>query len=260
MRVRRGHLLVEALMALVLSAVLAGAAALALSGARRSLHAAERRDRAERAEREAVAILREALAAGDAILTRGDTAVDLDVLLGFSMVCALEPRAVLLPPTEGASPLTVLGQEPTRDDLLALRMDDAEERWWYGVIDSVQSRVMPGRCDHNDGWQPGGGSVPVVRVVLLDTIPSEARVGATVRLARRGRFTLYHAGSGEWMLGWRRCHPWLEVCGVVQPVAGPLRTPSAGGLKFVHLTAPQRIEIRASGADGGRGARAAVHR
>lgn len=245
-------------MALALAGVLAAAAALALSGARRTLYASERRDRAERAERDAIAILREALTAGDAVLARGDTAIDLDVLLGVSVLCAVESRAVILPPIVGDSALTVLPQEPGRDDLLAVRLDDPDERWWYGVIDSVQSRVIPGVCTDADGWQPGGSSAPALRVVLLDTLPSELRVGATVRVARRGRFTLYHAGSGDWMLGWRRCHPWLEVCGVVQPVAGPLRTPSAGGLRFRALENPTRLEILATGADGGRGTKATV--
>lgn len=258
MRVRRGHLVVEALMALALAGVLATAAALALTGARRSLHAAERRDRAERAERDAVAILREALTAGDAVLVRGDTAVDLDVLLGVSVICGIESRALLLPPVAVAGALTAMPQEPGRDDLVAVRLDSTEETWWYGVVDSLQSRVMPGVCSAAAGWQPGGADAPVLRVVLLDTIPSEVRAGAAVRLARRGRFTLYHAGSGEWMMGWRRCHPWLEVCGVVQPVAGPLRTPSAGGLRIRLLADPSRLEILATGADGGRGARATV--
>lgn len=244
-------------MALALAGVLAAAAALTLSHARRVLQAAERRDRAEGAERDAVAILREALTAGDAVLARGDTAVDLDVLLGVSVACAVESRAVLLPPVSVAGTLTALSQEPTRDDLLAVRLDDTEETWWYGVIDSVQVRGRPGVCDELDGWQRGAAA-PALRVVLMDTLPSEARVGATVRIARRGRFTLYHAGAGVWMLGWRRCHPWLEVCGVVQPVAGPLRTPSAGGLRFRHLEGPSRLEILATGADGGRGAKATV--
>jgi hypothetical protein len=258
MRLRPGHLIVEALMALALAGVLAAAASLALTGARRSLYAAERRDRAERAERDAVAILREALSAGDAVLVRGDTAVDLDVLLGVSVTCGVEPRALILPPSGVAGAITTLPQEPGRDDLVAVRLDSAEERWWYGVVDSLQLRALPGVCHAASGWQPGGTSAPVFRVVLLDTIPDEIREGLSVRLVRRGRFTLYHAGSGEWMMGWRRCHPWLEVCGVVQPVAGPLRTPSAGGLRFRALEGPPRLEILATGADGGRGTRATV--
>ncbi len=245
-------------MALALAGVLAAAAALALTGARRSLYAAERRDRAERAERDAVAILRGALSAGDAVLIRGDTAVDLDMLLGASVICAVESRALILPPVGGAGALTAMPQEPARDDLVAVRLDSTEESWWYGVVDSLQLRVIPGVCDAATGWQPGGASAPVLRIVLIDAVPGEVRVGAMVRLARRGRFTLYHAGSGEWMMGWRRCHPWLELCGVVQPVAGPLRTPSAGGLRFRLLEGPSRLEILATGADGGRGTRATV--
>ena len=74
------------------------------------------------------------------------------------------------------------------------------------------------------------------------------------------RFTLYHAGNGDWMLGWRRCAPISLVCGVVQPVAGPLRPPSSGGLRIRALTAPNRWEIEARGAGSEHAVRATVPR
>jgi hypothetical protein len=187
--------------------------------------------------------------------------VDLDLLLGTSVVCDVEPLALLLPPLLPQDGLTLLPQQPGADDLVAVRLVDSPDGdWWHAVVDSVQYRTLGGRCDAAQGWRPWAmEAAPLVRVVVRDTVPAGVVAGAEVRLARRGRFTLYHAGSGDWMLGWRRCHPMLDHCGVVQPVAGPLRTPAAGGLRVRELVSPPGLSIEARGADGGRGARAVVH-
>lgn len=260
MQLRRGHTLAEALCALALSGVLAAAAGTMLSGARRALESAEERERGGRAEREAVAVVRKAIASGGAVLLRGDTAVELDLLMGTSVLCEADERALLLPPARVAAalPLSIVPQLPTADDLVAVRRLDAalDGDWWYAVIDSVAERQLPARCPVMDGWREASdSSAALVRIVIGDTVPSDLVAGAEVRLMRRGRFALYHAGSGEWVMGWRRCHPWNGVCGVIQPVAGPLVTPSAGGLRVRAHTSPDRWEIMARGV-GGRGARA----
>jgi len=265
-RVRPGYLLAEALCALALAGLLAAAAAMLLSGARRSLHAAERRDRAERAERETLAILRETLAGADGIILRGDTAVEFDLLIGTGVVCDHEAAAIVLPPptVRSGPPLTVITQPLGPEDVVAVRtsaITDDEEEWWIGVVDSAQVRQLPGVCDPGSGWRAvADADAAVLRLTLLDPLPPAVEEGAPVRIGRRGRLTLYHAGGGAWMLGWRRCHPWLEVCGAVQPVAGPLRPPSAGGLRMRWSGgAPVGLEILATGADGGRGVRGVVY-
>lgn len=260
----RGHLLAEALCALALAGLLAAAAGLALGGARRSLFAAERRATAERAEQETLAILRDALSSADGIILRGDTAVDLDLLVGASVVCDVEPYALLLPPTTVATApsLTALLQPLGSDDIVSVRVGgplDAVE-WWIGVVDSAQERSMPERCSVDAGWRAAADAgAPLLRLALLDSVPDEVAVGAAVRLAQRGRFTLYRSGDGGWMFGWRRCHPWLDVCGAVQPVAGPLQSPGASGFRIRYLEDPVRYEIRAVGANGGQGASAVIY-
>jgi hypothetical protein len=246
---RRGHLLAEALCALALAGLLAATAGLMLTSARRVLAGAEHRAAAERAERETIEILHRALSTGDGVVVRGDTALELDLLLGTGVVCGAEADALSMPaPTGGATALTQLVQLPGADDLVAVRLTD-DDVWWYGVADSVQQRDAVTGCQPADGWrQPGA---PVLRFSLLDSLPPGIAPGAPVRLLRRGRFTLYHAGSGDWMLGWRRCHPWLEVCGTVQPVAGPLRPPAARGLFLWAGEAPPRLELTATAAGGG---------
>lgn len=256
---RPGHSLVEALCALALSGVLAAVAVGTLRVSRTSAAAAERLERGVRAEREAMAVLSSALRTGGPPTLRGDTAVELDVLLGVSVICATEPRAVLLPPRrESASSLSVIGAEPSPDDLVAVRLADGSDSWWFAAIDSA-GLSAPGACGAAAGWQQASAAEQLaLRLVLQDSLPLALMPGDEVRLLRRSRFALYHSGSGAWMLGYRRCHPYLELCGVIQPVVGPLRTPASGGLRLTWVDSLQRLQLSARGV-GGLGARAWVH-
>jgi type II secretory pathway pseudopilin PulG len=264
-RVKRGYLLAEALCALALAGLLAAAAATALNGARRSLHESESRDVAERAAMESVGVLRAALEGGHVLGLRGDTAVDVDLAIAIAPICDVEPRAILLPAavTNGNAPLTAALQSPTVDDVAALRLATAPTDppvWDEVIVDSVGVRTS-GACGSLAGWSAVvDDAAPRWRLVLGDTVPSALAIGDLVRVGRPGRFTLYHAGNGDWMLGWRRCAPISMVCGVVQPVAGPLRAPGAGGLRLRALTAPDRWEIEARGAGSDRVVRATVPR
>ncbi|MBA3855079.1 MAG: hypothetical protein C0503_11740 [Gemmatimonas sp.] len=258
MPLKRGHTLVEALCALSLGTVLAAACGLALGAARAALERAEARDIGGRAEREAVAIVRRALATGAAAIARGDTAVELDLLLGVSVACAVGPRELLLPSPQGSA-LTALPTAPTTDDLVAIRgWATPHADWQYALVDSAGPRADPSRCTQADGWRAAAEAhTPLLRVVLTDSLPADLEEAAEVRLYRRGRFVLYHAGRGDWMLGWRRCHPWTAACGPLQPVAGPLRAAGAHGFRVWWADLPARWELRALGV-GGRGASATV--
>jgi hypothetical protein len=253
---RRGHTLAEALCALALGAVLAVASAASLTAARRALDLAEERDLGGRAEREAVAVVRRALATGSAATLRGDTAVDLDLLVGVGVACAVGAHEIIAPwPASGG--LTLMPQLPAPDDLVAVRgwRPDVAD-WQYAVVDSVSSRVAPEVCAVSDGWRDvADATQPVLRLVLSDSLSTALEPGAELRVYRRGRFALYHAGSGDWMLGWRRCHPWTEACGPIQPVAGPLQPPGVGGFRVALRADPDRWELSALGV-GGRGASA----
>jgi len=256
---RPGHTLAEALCALTLGGVLAAGSGLALGATRQALERGEARDIGGRAERESVAIVRRAIETGSAVLLRGDTAVELDLLLGSGVACAVGSRELLLPwPADRA--LTALPTMPTADDLVAVRDWAAPAGdWQYAVIDSLSPRIERNSCRAADGWRSEDDeSLPLLRVVLVDSLDSGTERGAEVRFYRRGRFAVYHAGRGAWMLGWRRCHPWSGACGPIQPVAGPLLQPGAGGFRAVAGPTAGGWELRAVGV-GGRGAGAQVH-
>ncbi len=263
---RRGYLLAEALCALALAGVLAATAATALTSAQRARRAAEVRERAGRAERETIAVLRTAMEQGEVIALRGDTAVDVDLLIAFGAACGVEGRAVWLPPARVAvgAPLVALLQSPAADDVVALRTvlsPTSAPNWLEFVVDSARTLMSSGFCNESDGWATAAeASTPRWRLAVRDSLPAAVDLGATVRVTRPGRFTLYHAGGGEWMLGWRRCAPDYFVCGVVQPVTGPLRTPAAGGLRLRARPGGDGWELEARGAGGGGAAAATIHR
>jgi type II secretory pathway pseudopilin PulG len=266
LRARRGYLLAEALCALALAGALAATAATALSAAQRARYAAEVRERAGRAERESIAVLRGALEQGEVIAVRGDTAVDIDLTIVLAAACGVEALALWLPPSRVAvgSPIAVVLQSPSADDVVAIRRSatpTSAPTWEEFVVDSARTLLSAGFCDASDGWATSAdASTPRWKLTLRDSLPSAVEVGATIRVARPGRFTLYHAGAGDWMLGWRRCAPDYFVCGVVQPVAGPLRTPAAGGLRIRARAAGDGWELEARGAGGTGAATATVHR
>lgn len=258
MRLRPGYLLAEALCALALAAVLAAVAAAALQAARRAAAATTATEAGIRAEREAVAILAGELRRGANPMIRGDTAAELDVPLGLAVVCSRGAFRLDLPAAvEGG--LTELVVAPAADDLVAVRLAGPDDAWWYTAVDSVQDAIAAPDCDAATGWQTTTGpGARVLRIVTFDSVPPDVEPGAELLLFRRGRYVLYHGGRGEWMLGYRRCHAFVEACGVVQPVAGPLRTPSAGGLRLRFIADSSRLEISARGI-GGRGATAVLH-
>ncbi len=263
MSLRRGYLLAEAVAALALAGVLAATAAMALGGARKALLSGERRDRAERAERASVAALRDALTTGEFVAVAGDTAVDVDLTALLGVVCATGAHSLVLPPVGAAAPhaLTVQAQSIDVDDVVSVLVPDgAWGAWWSTTLDSVATATDAAGCGSADGWSTvGDDPLPRLTLVLRDSLPEAVTPGMTVRVGRPGRFTLYHAGSGDWMLGWRRCSAVSGVCGVVQPVSGPLRTPAAGGLRISERADPAQLDLLVTGADGGRSVRATIH-
>ena len=252
---RRGYMLAEALCALALAGLLAVSAALSLGSARRAMASADRLSTASTAAREAVTIIAALLADADSIRIEGDTAVRLAIVVAVGAACDISGpnrNVILLPPVEveAGNAFTARTQAIEVGDIATVLVVDSlgqNGQWVRTVVDSVGKRTATMPCGAADGW----GSLAMAgaarqRLVLRDALPSAAAPGAPVRINRVGRLALYSAGNGDWMLGWRRCN--VSACGAVQPVTGPLRTPGAGGLRFVVDSAASLIEVRASGA------------
>lgn len=261
---RGGHLLAEALCALALSGVLATAAALSLSGARRSLASTDRLARADRTALEAVQVTAAMLADAESVHVEDDTAVALASTIGIGVVCARDGNVLVLAPSVVAAgrALTAHSQPIEAGDLISILVVDSvagSAAWVESPLDSVGVHTDMATCGELDGWmRTGDAAGSRLRLWLRDVLPASVVPGAPMRVLRRGRLALYHAGSGDWMLGWRRCGPDGLTCGATQPVAGPLRTPGGGGFRLRGDSASGGIEVEASGPHTRRPARLMV--
>lgn len=232
MKSRPGFMLAEALCALALAALLGVACATALAGVRRAMVTAESRARAERGGREALQVVTALARDADSIVVLGDTAVELTIRIASGVVCARDSGSITLPPARVAlGPALVARAQPVEpgDELSVLLSDTLMGvlRWERGTIDTVSERAGEVPCGAVTGFVAATDAAsPRLRLVPR-SLSSAVRPGVPVRVGRRGRLAIYYVGRGEWMLGWRRCA--AGSCGVVQPVAGPLRSPRAGG-------------------------------
>jgi hypothetical protein len=264
-KARRGHLLAEALCALALAGLLATAAALALGGARRALASTDRTARADRAARETVEIVAAMLVDADSLSLEGDTAATLTVTIGVGAICARAGGAVVLPPVAVSSglPITVRSQPWAAGDLISVLVADSlarEAQWVWAEVDSVTGVTSASPCGSAEGWLGAGDlGAERPRLVLRPALPDPLPSGAPVRILRRGRLALYASG-GDWMLGWRRCSADGLTCGAVQPVAGPLRSPAAGGLRMIRNAVSGEVLVQAAGVGAARPARLTVRR
>lgn len=240
---RRGHLLVEALCALALMGVLAVAAASALRRAQQTLLTTEREARAARGAREAIAIATAMVQDASQPTAVGDTAIDFRLPIATGVTCdRIAGDAVLPPESPFSSGFMSAAQRVEPGDLLRWRAVDSLTgvvAWREARIDSVFSVAAGAACPvglyvaATDGARARTG-------LRLDGSASPS-AGTPVRVHRPGRLVLYRS-AGEWMLGWRRCAGGL--CGVVQPIAGPLLSAAHGGFRVQVDSGGVGLEVR----------------
>lgn len=234
MRVRRGVLLAEALCALALAGLLVVACASAVLTARRATAAGEVRARAERAGTEALLVAAALLRDADSVRLLGDTAVEFDLRIADGVICARDSTSVTFPPARAASGLYAAVQPPESGDLLRAAVRDsagAVLRWTTARIDGVTVRAGVAACGAPGVFvTEADQAAPSLRAVVL--VDAAVTVGAAARIGRHGRLALYES-AGDWMLGFRRCSH--GTCGVVQPLAGPLRRPAEEGFRITDV-------------------------
>ncbi len=262
---RRGGTLVELLTALPIAALLAVAAAATLIGAWRVVRRVVVTQGSARELRHAQAALESEirpLRARD-ITTVGDTAVEFDALLGTGVVCAADAANRLdLASGDPADPrgLSWASSVQTGDALSLWRT--ADDRLAAPLEHRTTARALSwGAACTTSPWMAAWADQRTLRLTVTDPSSSAVVVGSPVALRRRTRFSLYRSGTA-WFLGKR-----ARVGGVwdvVQPVAGPLLSPSQRGLTVQLLdaagvvtlavadAAALRFELRADRASDGR--------
>jgi len=247
-RVRAGAVLVELVVAVALTTLVAAQLTIELQVAERYVRRASLSSDDRRTIREVETILASDLAAValDSLRLRGDTATEFFGLVGTSVACLVAAGELVLPPSVAASPIavTVWRAVPAAGDLVAAFDTTGAGAWRIAIVDSVQSRADGAGCTPASGLVSIGDSVArrtATRLLLDRTLPPGIGVGAPVRLLRRGRYVLSRAADRSWSLSYRPC-PAAAACGTAEPVAGPLGAAADSGLVFSFDVARALLE------------------
>ncbi|MEO6445768.1 MAG: prepilin-type N-terminal cleavage/methylation domain-containing protein [Gemmatimonadaceae bacterium] len=246
---RRGHSLVELLVALTVTAFLASATFRLVDRTQRfamgtALVTDQRGQLA--AASFAIASSLEGISAVDGdLLAVSDSAVAYLGAVGEAVACALTPAAIDVPPpllASGAT-LTWWNGAPQSGDQLML-FDEGplpgalDDGWWHGTVAAVAP--LPNACLGTPYVHPvADAGKRGWRITTTSPPPSTVVAGAALRVRRPERFALYRS-AGEWMLGWTEHNASSGTWNIIQPVAGPLLpyTAAAGtpsGLRFAWL-------------------------
>lgn len=213
MRRRRGVSLAEVLVALVLGALLA-APALALFRSHRDHAARATADaRARLGALEALEVVTALVRAAEAAHVAGDTALLLRSLVREGVACA-----------DGRSFRPVRALEASDG------VSSSADEWWRGGEDSVEGAWA---------WRRTADTL-ISTTTCVPAIPT-----VLVRVTRVAAVVGYHAGDGQWMIGWRSCMP--LVCSAAQPVAGPVRSRGAAGFRVSQDAGGVVLTVRVPG-------------
>jgi len=190
-----------------------------------------------------------------------DTSLEIRATIASGVVCDTGSAAIALAPAVDnvASFASVATTIAPGDSAWLLSPNDSTETWTPHRIDAVRSGE--GRqCDARGPTLDTRIDAPRI-ALALDSAASTAWIGTPVRVTRPLRYSLYRSGDGMWWLGERDWSTDGAQFNTIQPVAGPLLSPSSRGLRFEYfdsagteLTVPvtdaravalMRIELRA---------------
>ena len=189
------------------------------------------------------------MSTADTAMMLADSAVELFANIGTSVICQIAglkiglPRAV----TPRGNTLSAFLTQPDTGDLALFFRDSVEagSQWERHRIAGFSSRSLAAACPESSGYAQAdavSGGATGFLIDLSTPLSSHVSRGAPVRFVRHGRYSLYHAGDGDWYLGYRRCNAiGPSVCGAIQPLSGPYKayTSNAGlsGLLFEYFDA-----------------------
>jgi type II secretory pathway pseudopilin PulG len=170
-------------------------------------------------------------AAGD-VREAHDTSLEIRATIASAVVCDTGGRSLTLGPAPaGADAFAAyLAAIAASDSAWLLDVRTAAEQWIPRRITSVSSTTAP-RCATGG---PATSGAFTATVIALDTL-WPGRAGTVVRVTRPVRYSLYRSSDGSWQLGARDWNTTSLRLNTIQPVAGPLLSPSAGGLVFSYI-------------------------
>lgn len=266
MRSRGGFALAELMIALLLLVVVGGAIHAGLSRQQQLFRSLAVMIATRADVRDAAEVLAADLSAAsplDTLPLAADSAVEFHATIVSSVSCDSAPGyTVRMPPdaAEAGPRLTVVSAAPDTGDVLLIYNDDsslvAEPRWDRHIVASVSSQSAGIACPASTGLTAiGDAAAPSSVITLRGSAHAGIRLGAPVRILRRGRYSLYRASDSRWYLGHRRCNSTGgSACGLIQPLSGPYQSYAAagkGGIALRYLDAngaPLAFEAARTGA------------
>jgi len=250
---RRGFTIIELAIVLAILGVVGSAIGLTLLRQQRFYRGATEVLYAREGVRDAMEILStdiRGMSTADTAMMLADSAVELFANIGTSVICQITGLEIGLP--RAVSPrgntLSAFLTLPDTGDLALFFRDSMEagSQWERHRITGFGSRSLTAACPASSGYaqaDAGSGGATGFLINLSTPLSSHVGRGAPVRFVRHGRYSLYHAGDGDWYLGYRRCNAiGPSVCGAIQPLSGPYKAYSSNagltGLLFEYFDVP----------------------
>jgi prepilin-type N-terminal cleavage/methylation domain-containing protein len=177
------------------------------------------------------------------IIAMSDSAIDVMVPMGSSVICTIDllRTTITIPPTAlgsdaGLSSWSVM--PVLSDSILIFDSQDAMPDTLIGR--TVMAALTAGACPTTSGFTATAAEAAAGRTIVLNLpLPPSVPVGAPIRFFRRASYSLFRQPSDrQWYLGYRdyvrlRAPQWSAV----QAVAGPLlpyAATGATGLRFTY--------------------------
>lgn len=232
---RRGHSLIEAIIAIGVGTIVVGlTATIGFQHQRFHRDVATAVERTEQLEQVAalMPIAFRSIAPGLGDIAPGaarDTSLEFRSVVTTSVVCDTGHGTVILAPVQDVPRLTsVLARPAAGDTAWVLAHEGAGESWAPRPITGVADTLAP--CALGGGWPFGPGILPALALRFANPLPPP---GAVLRVSRPWRYSVYRASDGAWYLGAKEWNPSLGRFNTIQPVGGPFAS-GTSGLRFSY--------------------------
>ena len=178
----------------------------------------------------AAAVVSGVSAAGGDILVAQDSALEVELPIAMSFVCAATPGVVTMAaPAPSGNTLASFSETPGPGDRLQVLFADSLGATWL-AFRPTSAPTATSACSQFPAFS---GSLTFT---LLEPIALPA--GTPLRFSRRTRLSLYRGADSRWYLGSRSWNAETQTFNTIQPVAGPLRPYSHAsdrtGLLFLY--------------------------
>lgn len=248
---RSGSTLIEMVVALVLTAIIAGAS-LRLVGhtqrfTRGSTLIAEEHSQLAAASHAVRNVVEELSTDGSDLRAASDSSAEWMGNIGHGAACRLTTFSIELPSETLASSLALTWwvMTPQPGDGVAIldegpTVGSGDDHWFYTTL--TRAGTLANACAGTPYISPADAGKSGWLLQVADTLPTTIAPGAPVRVRRLQRIALYRSAS-QWMLGWTDWNSTMGAWNGIQPLAGPLQpyaaAPGGSGVTLAWLDSAQ---------------------